>query len=188
MFRGWCDQPKCWPQEGQSWSSSYVADRHHGQGRSGWMGSCNMTSLDGSRLAAVPSSSAVKIVNKSRLLNGPEATVEAEEARGKDLADPGEVSAAVCWRVLHHLVGAPSAIPVPDSVSAWVADAPVVLLWVRRRVIRFPSRLDLHRASGIGGPRETGNGNRETGNWKRGTILSPNDHCLASRRDSARTR
>jgi len=48
------------------------------------MGSCNMTSLDGSRLAAVPSSSAVKIANKSRLLSEPEATVEAEEARGKD--------------------------------------------------------------------------------------------------------
>jgi len=54
-----------------------------------------MTSLDGRRLAAVPSSNAVKIANTSRLLSGPEATVERDEARGKDFADPDEMSAAV---------------------------------------------------------------------------------------------
>ncbi len=43
-----------------------------------------MTSLDGSRLAAVPSSNAVKIANKSRLLSGPEATVEAQGQGVKD--------------------------------------------------------------------------------------------------------
>lgn len=84
VFRAWCDQPKCWPHEGQSWSSSYVADRHHGQGRSGLMGSCSMTSLDGSHLAAAPSNRAVNIANTSRLLSGQEATVESQCAGGKD--------------------------------------------------------------------------------------------------------
>ena len=40
-------RPKLWPHPGQTASSSIVALRHHGQGRSGLIGSCSITRRDG---------------------------------------------------------------------------------------------------------------------------------------------
>ncbi len=67
-------------------SSSIVADRHHGQGRSGSTGSWSITNLVGSRAAAVLNKIAVEITNKSRLLRGPRATIDGNPALGKDFA------------------------------------------------------------------------------------------------------
>ena len=186
--RAWCGQPKCWPQEGQSWSSSYVADRHQGQGRSGLIGSCSRTSLDGSRLAAVPSSSAVKIANTSRLLSGPETTVEPDEARGKDFGGsrPGVGSG---WADPSLIVSSARRrrFPFQTRSRLGLLTRLPVFLWLRRRVFRFPSRLDFigYRVSGVLGKREAGNEERETDNYSPAPYV---DHCLPPRRNSARTR